>query len=115
MATAAVQSVAAFDAVNRVPARCETIGISQNFLAQYVGISKSDLSKALSKGLGGELSQKLDRALVELESLAGFFQIVPLSFDDPDQIRELVRGFGLMHESEKERLQSGLAALSSQK
>jgi hypothetical protein len=100
------------DATKTVPVRCERLGVSQNFLASYIGISKSELSRCLNgRGMGGERTEQLNKALSELENLVELFQPMPLRFDDAGQIRDLVRASGLMTDDSRERLRGGLAAL----
>src|SRR5580692_4465338 len=66
-------------------ARIEALGISQEFLAQYVGLSQSEISKLIS-GVRpqGEGHRKINDALRDLENVVECFRPMKPLFDDAD-------------------------------
>jgi predicted transcriptional regulator len=69
-------------------ARIENLGVTQEFLATYVGLSQSEVSKLVS-GVRpqGESHRKIDEALRELENLARFFSPMKIAFDEADVVK----------------------------
>jgi transcriptional regulator with XRE-family HTH domain len=70
-------------------ARIEALGISQEFLAQYVGLSQSEISKLIS-GVRpqGEGHRKINDALRDLENVVECFRPMKPLFDDADAVKE---------------------------
>jgi transcriptional regulator with XRE-family HTH domain len=70
-------------------ARMERLCISQEFLAQYVGLSQSEVSKLIS-GVRpqGEGHRKINDALKELEGIALYFLPMKPLFDDADAVKK---------------------------
>jgi transcriptional regulator with XRE-family HTH domain len=74
-------------------ARMKAIGVTQEFLADYIGVSQSEISKRVC-GIRpqGEGHREIDRALRELESVAVCFYPMKLLFDNVPAVKEwLVR------------------------
>ena len=67
----------------------ESLGVTQEFLARYVGLSQSEVSKLVS-GVRpqGEGHRKINDALQELESVAEFFKPMKPMFDDADAVKK---------------------------
>jgi transcriptional regulator with XRE-family HTH domain len=90
--------------------RCVSLGISQSFLAEFVGISKAELSRSLRDG---NRPVQVNHALAQLETLVADFAPVPLRLDgNADQIRELVRSTAVMSDENRSRLQGAMEALA---
>jgi transcriptional regulator with XRE-family HTH domain len=73
-------------------ARLARLGITQEFLATYIGLSQSEVSKIVS-GVRpqGKGHQKINEALLELENLARFFAPMKIAFDQADSVKEWLR------------------------
>jgi transcriptional regulator with XRE-family HTH domain len=74
-------------------ARMKTIGVTQEFLADYIGVSQSEISKRVC-GIRpqGEGHREIDRALQDLEGIAACFSPLKPLFDDVAAVKEwLVR------------------------
>lgn len=69
-------------------ARMESLGVTQEFLARYVGLSQSEVSKLVS-GVRpqGEGHRKISDALRELETVAECFKPMKPLFDDADAVK----------------------------
>jgi transcriptional regulator with XRE-family HTH domain len=72
--------------------RMENLGVTQEFLARYVGLSQSEVSKLVS-GVRpqGEGHRKINDALQELENVVEFFKPMKPLFDDADAVKEWLR------------------------
>jgi transcriptional regulator with XRE-family HTH domain len=73
-------------------ARMECLGVTQEFLARYVGLSQSEVSKLIS-GVRpqGEGHRKINDALQELEAIAACFAPMKPAFENADAVREWLR------------------------
>jgi len=110
MTTAITRPTASLDATRRVPQRCADLAISQEFLANYVGWSKSEFSKRLRNGLTGPETLELDAALREIAEMLTYF--VPLrpstKPEDARRVRNFVRAWKEARESYKELSQESI-------
>lgn len=91
--------------------RCDSLGISQSFLAEFLKISKAELSRSLKDG---NRPRQIDHALTQLENLVAEFSPVPLAFRDADTIRDLVRTSAVMTEQNRELLRGAMEAFGKQ-
>jgi transcriptional regulator with XRE-family HTH domain len=66
--------------------RMERLGLTQCFLAEYVGLSQGAISKAVN-GLTDSQRTKINDALRELEGIAKFFKPMKPAFDDGDAVK----------------------------
>jgi transcriptional regulator with XRE-family HTH domain len=74
-------------------ARMDKLGVTQSFLAQYVGLSQSEVSKIVG-GIRPQDSQRtkqIDEALQELEGVAVFFAPMKPAFEDADAVKAWLR------------------------
>lgn len=71
-------------------ARMENLGVTQSFLAEYVGLSQSAISKAVNE-LTDSQRTKISDALRELESVASFFAPMKPLFEDADAVKQWLR------------------------
>jgi transcriptional regulator with XRE-family HTH domain len=73
-------------------ARMESLAVTQEFLARYVGLSQSEVSKLVS-GVRpqGEGHRKINDALRDLESVVECFRPMKPLFDDADAVKEWLR------------------------
>lgn len=86
--------------------RCDSLGISQSFLAEFLKISKAELSRSLKDG---NRPRQIDHALTQLENLVESFRPVPLRLDgNADQIRELVRSTSVLNDENRAKLRGAL-------
>jgi len=70
-------------------ARMKRLGITQEFLAEYVGLSQSEVSKVVSGVRApGKSHRKIANALQELEAVAVFFAPMKPAFEDADAVKE---------------------------
>jgi|SRR5208282_1393043 len=69
-------------------ARMESLGVTQEFLARYVGLSQPEVSKLVS-GIRpqGEGHRKINDALRELENVAECFKPMKPLFDNVDAVK----------------------------
>jgi transcriptional regulator with XRE-family HTH domain len=72
-------------------ARMSRLGITQEFLARYVGLSQSEISKILS-GVRSQsfCAPQINDALRELEDVAECFHPMKPLFDDPDAVKQWI-------------------------
>jgi hypothetical protein len=77
-----------------VTRRLDTLRASQNFLADYVGISSGRLSMCLRghRPLDSELTRKIRTALAELEELVQLFRPLSLNFHDAAAVKSVIHG-----------------------
>lgn len=94
-----------------VSERLDALNISQSFLADFLKISKAELSRSLRDG---NRPVQIEHGLSQLENLVEEFHPVPIGFNDAAVIRELVRTTVTMTEQNRERLRGAMSALGSQ-
>jgi len=70
-------------------ARMEKLGVTQSFLAEYVGLSQSAISKAVNE-LTDSQRTKISDALLELEEISALFYPQKLWFQDAKATREWI-------------------------
>jgi transcriptional regulator with XRE-family HTH domain len=73
-------------------ARMDRLGVTQNFLSLYVGLSQSEISKIVG-GIRpqGESHRKISDALRELEVAATYFYPMKPSFEDVNAVKAWLR------------------------
>jgi predicted transcriptional regulator len=71
-------------------ARMEKIGVTQSFLAGYVGLSQSAISKAVNE-LTDSQRTRINEALRELEEMSAFFAPMKPLFGDAAAVKEWLR------------------------
>jgi plasmid maintenance system antidote protein VapI len=80
------------DAVHRIPARLEALGMSRNMFAELVGVSRSEFSRLMNQEtpLSGKQTVEFYRTLDALERLVRAFHPVPIRWNNVEQIRDLL-------------------------
>ena len=83
----------ALDARVRIPERCTTLGITREFLAVYVGISKGEMSKRIQSGFTGPQTLALDEALNDIEWMLEHFHPLrpPMTPETAWRVKNFIR------------------------
>jgi hypothetical protein len=91
----AAHTQATFDAVKTIPARLKAIGVSINFFGQLVHLSSGEISNFLSgkKRLSSDYAKRFTEMVKDLELIAKAVSPIPVSFKDPETIRQVIHSF----------------------
>jgi len=88
-------AVGKFDAIKTIPVRLKAIGVSINFFGEMLYLSSGETSNFFSgkKRLSNDRVEKFTEMVKDLELIAKAVSPIPVSFKDPETIRQVIHSF----------------------